>query len=60
LPTNQHMPDDVEHDSFGGFRWWHGSDIQRSDELFAPRHLSRLLLALIREGPPSCPVILNE
>ncbi|GIK36313.1 MAG: DNA mismatch repair protein MutT [Chloroflexota bacterium] len=58
-PTPQHLPDEVERMAFGGFRWWRAADIEQSPEAFAPRGLSKLLQALLQNGPPPQPLALN-
>ena len=59
-PTHEHLPDEVEQAGFGGFRWWLVTEIEQSQEAFAPRGLSRLLRALIQSGPPTPPLVLSE
>jgi len=45
---------------FREFRWWPIEEIARSKELFAPRRLGQLLLALRRDGPPPSPIETGE
>lgn len=58
-PTHRHLPDEGERMAFGGFRWWRAEDIEQSQEAFAPKGLSRLLQALLQDGPPSQPLVLT-
>ncbi|MCL4298355.1 MAG: NUDIX domain-containing protein [Anaerolineae bacterium] len=58
-PTLQHLPDEVERMAFGGFRWWRAADIEQTPEAFAPRGLSKLLQALLQNGPPPQPLVLT-
>jgi ADP-ribose pyrophosphatase YjhB (NUDIX family) len=37
-------------------RWWTLDELERSEELFAPRRLAELLRSLLRDGPPAEPV----
>lgn len=59
-PTAAYMPDKVEQDAFEGFRWWAASEIEQSDQSFAPRSLGSYLRLLIRRGPPARPVNLTD
>jgi 8-oxo-dGTP pyrophosphatase MutT (NUDIX family) len=59
-PTAIYMPDDVERDAFGGFRWWPVWEIEQSSQSFAPRRLGRHLRSLIRHGPPARPLTLTD
>jgi 8-oxo-dGTP pyrophosphatase MutT (NUDIX family) len=59
-PTHQHLPDEVERLAFGGFRWWQATEIEHSQEAFAPRGLSGLFQALLHHGPPFQPIVLNQ
>ena len=49
------MPDVRERRWFGGFRWWRLSEIESSDERFAPSRLAQALTKLLKDGPPSRP-----
>lgn len=59
-PIDHHLPDQVEQDAFGGFRWWQAQEIAPSSEAFAPRRLGPLLQSLIQDGPPAQPIFLTE
>ncbi|GAB4461513.1 MAG: hypothetical protein Fur0044_53390 [Anaerolineae bacterium] len=59
-PTHRHLPDAVEQAAFAGFRWWQAADMEQSQELFAPRGLSRLFQALLQQGPPAAPIVLKQ
>lgn len=48
-----------EHDSFRGFRWWSAEEIAASTDRFVPRHLARLLTALLRDGWPADPIAIE-
>lgn len=37
-------------------RWWTLEEIERSEELFAPRRLGELLRQLLRDGPAAEPL----
>jgi 8-oxo-dGTP pyrophosphatase MutT (NUDIX family) len=37
-------------------RWWTLDELERSDELFAPRRLAQHVRALLRDGPPAEPI----
>ena len=41
-------------------RWWAVDDILASRERFEPRDLGRRLQSLLREGPPSEPILLSQ
>ena len=41
---------------FLGLRWWGASEIDASDEEFAPARLAELLASLVRCGPPAEPL----
>ena len=53
IPTDANMPDQIEIDSFDGFRWWSLTEIEQSDEVFVPRRLGPLLRELVENGTPS-------
>lgn len=59
-PTAHYLPDRVEQDTFGEFRWWAIEDIEPSSEAFAPRRLGVLLRSLIQNGPPVDPIVLTD
>jgi 8-oxo-dGTP pyrophosphatase MutT (NUDIX family) len=59
-PTPQHLPDEVERAAFDGFRWWGVTEIEHSQEEFAPGGLGQLLQALLRDGPPAQPIVLTR
>jgi len=59
-PTASYMPDKVEKDAFGGFRWWSASEIERSPQSFAPGNLGSYLQSLIQHGPPVHPLVLLD
>ena len=40
-------------------RWWTPDELDRSEEVFAPRRLPALLRALLRDGPPGEPLTLG-
>ena len=48
-----------EHDNFRGFRWWSVDEITASKDRFVPRHLARLLAALLRDGWPAAPLAIE-
>ena len=50
------MPDEVERQFFGGFRWWRIEEIAASDQRFAPRRLADRLQELVLGGPPESPI----
>jgi hypothetical protein len=50
------MPDPVERQVFGGFRWWSPGAIRDSAERFAPSRLGDCLTRLLQHGPPGRPV----
>lgn len=59
-PTARHVPNEVEHAAFDGFRWWTASEIEQSQDAFAPRGLSRLFQSLIKNGPSTEPIVLTQ
>lgn len=55
-PTPDWSRDELAAEGIGGTRWWEPSELEASDELFAPRRLSALLSRLRQEGPPADPI----
>ena len=55
-PSAAGMPDEPERAWFDSFRWWPISEIERSQDWFAPRGLARLLRQLVDHGPPAQPI----
>ncbi|MES2965992.1 MAG: NUDIX domain-containing protein [Bdellovibrionota bacterium] len=53
-------PKSPEMQDFQGFKWWKISDIEKSDEVFAPKGLGPHLENLLREGLPETPVDVSE
>jgi 8-oxo-dGTP pyrophosphatase MutT (NUDIX family) len=49
----------IEESSFGELRWWSVSEIEASDDVFAPLDLAFRVKQLLTEGPPHQPVILG-
>lgn len=45
-----------ENEVLSQHRWWSVDEIERSNEVFAPRQLGQLLRALLRDGPPAEPL----
>lgn len=55
-PSITNNPDQIETDSFVGFRWWPVSSIETSDELFVPRNLGKHLHDLLNEDIANYPI----
>lgn len=41
-------------------RWWTQQELEAAETWFAPRRLPELARALVREGPPAVPVVIEE
>ena len=48
--------DELAAEGIGATRWWEPSELEASDELFAPRRLPALLRRLREDGPPPKPI----
>jgi len=55
-PRPQHTWEQLNVEFVTAIRWWTLEEIERSEELFAPRRLGELLRALLREGAPAEPL----
>ncbi|MEX2612522.1 MAG: NUDIX domain-containing protein [Gaiellaceae bacterium] len=52
-PRPRHSWAQLNAEGVTAIRWWTPEEIERSEELFAPRRLGELLRVLVREGPPA-------
>ncbi|MEV0600735.1 NUDIX hydrolase [Streptomyces sp. NPDC050315] len=50
---------ELERRSVAGLRWWTVTELSASHETVYPTRLAELLRALLDEGPPSAPVVLE-
>jgi ADP-ribose pyrophosphatase YjhB (NUDIX family) len=55
-PRPRHSWEQLNAEYVTDIRWWPLDELERSEELFAPRRLAELLRTLLRDGPPSEPV----
>lgn len=55
-PRPMHSWEQLNAEWVTAIRWWTLDEIERSEELFAPRRLAELLRTLLRDGPPTEPV----
>ncbi len=55
----RHM-EDMELESFAGFRWWGIDGLAATDEFFVPLDLARLLVPLIAGEIPPEPIVVGE
>jgi ADP-ribose pyrophosphatase YjhB (NUDIX family) len=55
-PRPRHSWAQLNDEGVTAIRWWTLDEIERSEELFAPRRLAELLRSLLRDGPPAEPV----
>lgn len=55
-PAPRFTPEQLAAEFVTGMRWWTPEELVASGELFAPRRLPELVLALLRDGPPGEPV----
>jgi hypothetical protein len=56
VPRPRFTTAELEAEYVTGMRWWTAAELASSDEVFAPRRLPELLVALLRDGPPGEPV----
>jgi 8-oxo-dGTP diphosphatase len=56
VPRPRFTTAELEAEYVTGMRWWTAAELAASDEVFAPRRLPELLVALLRDGPPGEPV----
>jgi 8-oxo-dGTP pyrophosphatase MutT (NUDIX family) len=54
-PAPRFTADELAVEYVTAIRWWTLTELEASDELFAPRRLPELLAALVRDGPPGEP-----
>jgi 8-oxo-dGTP pyrophosphatase MutT (NUDIX family) len=54
-PVPRFTADELAVEYVTAIRWWTLTELEASDELFAPRRLPELLAALVRDGPPGEP-----
>ncbi|MDI3388391.1 NUDIX hydrolase [Streptomyces sp. B-S-A8] len=59
--TAAHMPGltDLEQRSVSGMRWWTWEELSATHETVYPTKLAGLLKALLDEGPPASPTVLD-
>ena len=55
-PVPRFTPEQLRAEYVTGMRWWTPTELEASDELFAPRRLPELVASLLRDGPPGEPV----
>jgi 8-oxo-dGTP pyrophosphatase MutT (NUDIX family) len=55
-PNPRHSWERLNAEWVTALRWWTLDEVERSDEVFAPRRLAELLRALLRDGPPAEPL----
>ncbi len=54
-PEPRFTPEQLAAEYVTGLRWWTPAELAASEELFAPRRLPELVVALLRDGPPGEP-----
>ena len=59
VPTSANNPEADEQTIFRGFRWWTAAEIRASDERFVPLGLADHIDALLANGPPAAPLLLD-
>jgi 8-oxo-dGTP pyrophosphatase MutT (NUDIX family) len=55
-PRPTHSWEQLNAEWVTAIRWWTLGELERSEELFAPRRLAELLRTLLRDGPPAEPL----
>lgn len=55
-PAPRFTPEQLRAEFVTELRWWTLPELESSDEVFAPRRLPELVVALLRDGPPAEPV----
>ena len=55
-PRPRHSWEQLNAEWVTAIRWWTVDELERSEELFAPRRLAELLRTLLRDGPPADPL----
>ncbi|MGK5684635.1 NUDIX hydrolase [Actinoplanes sp. URMC 104] len=58
-PRGTLTAEELAAENVGEFRWWRLPEIVASADVFAPRDLARLLPALLDEGPPAAPLVIE-
>jgi 8-oxo-dGTP pyrophosphatase MutT (NUDIX family) len=59
-PSGMMTPEELRAELVYGHRWWSIGEIETyvGDAFFAPRQLGELLPPLLRDGPPSTPIVI--
>src|SRR5207248_9146793 len=47
---------DLSHENVHGHRWWCVEELERTEEILAPRRLPELVRTLLADGPPREPI----